>query len=175
MTLQIKYNLWITSKVDPGYEICITSHQVNLSSEMSAMFNSLMPSLNSRSLPFVVFLGGFPSRCQNLSSGALRPGGLLSQIRFDNFFVFFVYSFLGMILINCQEMDFIELFKRSFSSSERSGLAHFPIIISSKLKISGILCFGLDAICRRTPRLVFHVTVTPMHVSNSYMTQPLMT
>ena len=36
-----------------------------------------MPSLNSRSLPFVVFLGGFPSRCQNLSSGAIRPGGLL--------------------------------------------------------------------------------------------------
>ena len=35
-------------------------------SEVSAMFNSLMPSLNSRSLPFVVFLGGFPSRCQNL-------------------------------------------------------------------------------------------------------------
>ena len=25
----------------------------------------------------VVFLGGFPSRCQNLSSGAIRPGGLL--------------------------------------------------------------------------------------------------
>ena len=44
---------------------------------LTAMFNSLMPSLNSRSLPFVVFLGGFPSRCQNLSSGAIRPGGLL--------------------------------------------------------------------------------------------------
>ena len=44
---------------------------------LKAMFNSLMPSLNSRSLPFVVFLGGFPSRCQNLSSGAIRPGGLL--------------------------------------------------------------------------------------------------
>ena len=95
------------------------SYQVNLSSEVSAMFNSLMPSLNIRSLPFVVFLGGFPSRCQNLSSGAIRPGGLL----------FLVYSFLGMILINCQEMDFIELFKRSFSRSGRSGLAHFPIII----------------------------------------------
>ena len=45
--------------------------------------------------------------------------------RFDNFSLFFVHSFLGMILINCQEMDFIGLFKRS----ERSGLAHFPIII----------------------------------------------
>ena len=30
-----------------------------------------------------------------------------------------IYSFFGMILINCQEMDFIELFKRSFSRSER--------------------------------------------------------
>ena len=47
---------------------------------LTAMFNSLMPSLNSRSLPFVVFLDGFPSRCQNLSSGAIRPGGLLSLI-----------------------------------------------------------------------------------------------
>ena len=50
---------------------------------LTAMFNSLMPSLNSRSLPFVVFLGGFPSRCQNLSSGAIRPGGLL-QTTFDH-------------------------------------------------------------------------------------------
>ena len=41
------------------------------------MFNSLMPSLNIRSLPFVVFMGGFPSRLQNFSSGAIRPGGLL--------------------------------------------------------------------------------------------------
>ena len=62
--------------------------QVNLSSEVSAMFNSLMPSLNSRSLPFVVFLGGFPSRCQDLSSGAIRPGGLLSPI-----FTLIVHSF----------------------------------------------------------------------------------
>ena len=59
------------------YHFITCSYQVNLSSEVSAMFNSLMPSLNSRSLPFVVFLGGFPSRCQNLSSGAIRPGGLL--------------------------------------------------------------------------------------------------
>ena len=127
MTLQIKYNLWMT--LNPGFEICIISYQVNLSSEVSAMFNSLMPSLNIRSLPFVVFLGGFPSRCQNLSSGAIRPGGLLSQRHSENFSLFLVYSFLGMILINCQEMDFIELFKRSFSRSERSGLAHFPIMI----------------------------------------------
>ena len=35
-----------------------------------------------------------------------------------------------MILINCKEMVFIELFKRSFSRLERSGLAHFPIIVS---------------------------------------------
>ena len=52
---------------------------MNLSSEVSAMFNSLMPSLNSRSLPFVVFLGGFQSRCQNLGIGAIRPGGLLFE------------------------------------------------------------------------------------------------
>ena len=67
---------WL-QKLNPGYEICIISYQVNLSSEVSAMFSSLMPSLNIRSLPFVVFLGIFRSRCQNLSSGAIRPGGLL--------------------------------------------------------------------------------------------------
>ena len=39
-----------------------------------------MPSLNIRSLPFVVFMGGFPSRLQNLSSGAIRPGGLLFNL-----------------------------------------------------------------------------------------------
>ena len=67
---------WL-QKLNPGYEICIISYQVNLSNKVSAMFNSLMPSLNSRYMPFVVFLGGFPSRCQNLSGGAIRPGGLL--------------------------------------------------------------------------------------------------
>ena len=41
-----------------------------------------LPSLNIRSLPFVVFLGGFPIRCQNLSSGAIRPGGLLLFVNF---------------------------------------------------------------------------------------------
>ena len=35
-----------------------------------------------------------------------------SQKRFDNFSLFFVHSFLEMILINCQDMAFIELFKR---------------------------------------------------------------
>ena len=34
---------------------------------------------------------------------------------FASFCQFSQYSFLGMILINCQEMDFIELFKRSLS------------------------------------------------------------
>ena len=34
-----------------------------------------------------------------------------------------------MILIICQEIGLIELFKRSFSRSERSGLTHFPISI----------------------------------------------
>ena len=67
---------------------------------LTAMFNSLMPSLNSRSLPFVVFLGGFPSRCQNLSSRAIRPGGLL--------FSFLVYSFLRKVPIYCINIDLIE-------------------------------------------------------------------
>ena len=42
-------------------------------------------------------------------------------------FVFPVYSYmyLGIILINCQEMDLIELFKRSFSRSKRSLLILF--------------------------------------------------
>ena len=35
------------------------------------------------------------------------------------FILFLVYSFLGMLFINCQEMDLIELFKRSFSRSQR--------------------------------------------------------
>ena len=54
---------------------------------------------------------------------------LFSQKRSDNFSLFLAYIFLGVILINCQEMDFIGFFKRSFSKSERLGLAHFPIII----------------------------------------------
>ena len=50
------------------------------------------------------------------------------------------------------------------------------IIISPKFKISGILWFWSGRRrrrrrIRRTRRLVFHVTATPMHVSNSYMTQ----
>ena len=57
-----------------------------------------------------------------------------SQKRSDNFSVFLVYTVLVMILISCQEMDFIELFKRSFSMSERSGLTHFPIIISPSVR-----------------------------------------
>ena len=47
---------WL-QKLNPGYEICIISYQVNLSSEVSAMFNSLMPSLNSRSLFFCGIFG----------------------------------------------------------------------------------------------------------------------
>ena len=54
------------------------------------------------------------------------------------------------------------------------------IIISPKFEISGILWFwsaGRRRIRRRrrTPRVVLHVTATPMRVSNSYLTQPLMT
>ena len=43
-----------------------------------------------------------------INGGAIRPTSLL-----------FVYSFLGMILINCQEMGLIELFKRSLSRLTR--------------------------------------------------------
>ena len=104
---------WL-QKLNPGYEICIISYQVNLSSEVSAMFNSLMPSLNIRSLPFVVFLGGFPSRCQNISSGAIRPGGLLlhfrafSQKLVSNFFSILAWTFPGMVLSNYPKLDLIE-------------------------------------------------------------------
>ena len=47
--------------------------------------------------------------------------------RSDKFIFIFGIQLLGMILINYQEMDLIELFKRSFSRFQRSGLAHFPI------------------------------------------------
>ena len=53
------------------------------------------------------------------------------------------------------------------------------LIISPKFEISGILWFWSGhrlrrlRLRRRTPRLVFHVTATPMRVSNSYLTQPL--
>ena len=52
------------------------------------------------------------------------------QNRFDNFSLFYAYSFLEVILVNCQEMELIELFQRSLSRSEMSGLAHFHIIIN---------------------------------------------
>ena len=59
-----------------------------------------------------------------------------------------------------------------------------PLIISPKFEISGMLWFWSGRRRRRirrirrrrrrrTPRLVFHVTATPMRVSNSYLTQPL--
>ena len=92
---------WL-QKLNPGYEICIISYQVNLSSEVSAMFNSLMPSLNSRYLPFVVFMGGFPSICQNLSSGAIRPGGLLFT---------YIYPHLALFTLNWLYLPLIALIK----------------------------------------------------------------
>ena len=48
------------------------------------------------------------------------------------------------------------------------------LIISHKFEISGIIWFWSGAHLRM-PRLVFHVTATPMRVSNSYLTQPLVT
>ena len=44
-----------------------------------------------------------------------------------------------MILISCQEMDVIELFKTSFSRSEKWGLANFPIIIDNNSNDSKIV------------------------------------
>ena len=41
------------------------------------------------------------------------------------FSLLFAHSFLGMILINCKEMDFIELFERSFSSQKGHVLSIF--------------------------------------------------
>ena len=101
---------WL-QKFNPGYEICIISYQVNLSSEVSAMFNSLMPSLNSRSLPFVVFLGGFPSRCQNLSSGAIRPGGLLS---YELGQIITRYDLLGArrVILSIQKANLVDIQSR---------------------------------------------------------------
>ena len=76
----------------------------------------------------VIFKG--PKGPEKVKFGCFATFCLFSQKWSDNFSLFLVCSFLGMILINCQEMDFIELFKRSFSRSERSGLAHFPIIMN---------------------------------------------
>ena len=45
-------------------------------------------------------------------------------------FANFLKNFLGMILINCQDMDLIALFKMSFPWLERSDLAHCPISIA---------------------------------------------
>ena len=45
------------------------------------------------------------------------------------FCLFLCMHLLGVILINSQEMDFIELNKMSFSKLERSRLVHFHIIL----------------------------------------------
>ena len=70
-----------------------------------------------------------PKGPEKVKFGCFATFFQFSQKGSINFSLFLAYSFLGMILINCQEMDFIELFQRSFSRWERSGLAHFPIII----------------------------------------------
>ena len=54
-----------------------------------------------------------------INGGAIRPTGLL--------FIACI-QLLEMIMLNCQEIDLIEVFERSFSRSEKSGLAHFLII-----------------------------------------------
>ena len=76
----------------------------------------------------VIFQG--PKGPKKVKFGCFATFCQFSKKWCDNVSLLFAYSILGMILINCQEMDFIELFKRSFfSRSEMSGLAHFPIII----------------------------------------------
>ena len=64
----------------------------------------------------------------------------------------------------------------------KAGHKHWLLMMPSVGKYSNRLRYGITGILwfwsgrrRRTPRLVFHVTATPMTVSDSYLTQPLMT
>ena len=61
-------------------------------------------------------------------------------------------------------------------ASHTSSIFRTSLIISPKFEISGILwSWSGRRLRRRTPRLVCHITATPMRLSNSYLTQPLMT
>ena len=61
--------------------------------------------------------------------------------RSNNFSLFCVCRFVGMILITCQEMGLIELLEMSFSRSEMSGLVHFHLIIHNIQCISSCSFF----------------------------------
>ena len=50
-----------------------------------------------------------------LNSSKCHFQGMKGQTCSDHISLFFAYSFLGMTLINCQEIDLIELFERYFS------------------------------------------------------------
>ena len=69
------------------------------------------------------------SRFERSEKGQILVFCYFSQNWYYNVSLFYAYSFLGMILIDCQDIDFIELFKRLFSRLEMLGLVHFPIII----------------------------------------------
>ena len=97
------------------------------------MFNSLMPSLNIRSLPFVVFMGGFPSRLQNLSSGAIRPGGLL--------FLFWHVASLGWYQCIVKIWIWLNHPKGHFERSERSNLA--PFLLGGNFLKNCLITFSL--------------------------------
>ena len=65
------------------------------------------------------------------SKGHFERSNWAVLLLFANFltvitFLYYAYSFLEMIFINCQEMNLIELFKRSFSRLEWSGCPIFP-------------------------------------------------
>ena len=53
-----------------------------------------------------------PKCPKNVKFGCFATFYQFTHKRSDNFSLVLVYSFLEMILINCQEMDFIELFTR---------------------------------------------------------------
>ena len=68
-------------------------------------------------------------RSERVKFGCFSTFCQFSQKRSDNFSLCFVYSFLGMILIICQEMDLIDYSKGHFQGRKgRAGVAHFPII-----------------------------------------------
>ena len=74
----------------------------------------------------------------------------VSQNLSDNFSLCCAYSFLGMILINCQEIALIELFKMSFARSERSGLAYCSIVkcCSQMYCIIQFLCCEINPVLK---------------------------
>ena len=72
-----------------------------------------------------------------------------SQKRSNNLLLCFVFSFLWVILINFQEMDLIELFKSSFSTSEWFGpYSHNYLYYSVVTKCCPILLHHVASLVR---------------------------